>query len=158
MATMLAAAAGGCDDGVAVRNAAPAATWLAVQPPEEGVAETTLWVFDRDGDPVDVSMRWRREGTEEGTPVALAPGGHGLVGLTTRVGTVRPQGEPHHVRWRVDEVPQDATIRLIVEPDDREAGAGRTVRTPPFTLAEGLPEAVPLEPTPREGASAAGER
>ncbi|MGM0574494.1 MAG: hypothetical protein ACQEXJ_02000 [Myxococcota bacterium] len=128
-----------CNEAIDVRNAGPRATWVAVQPAEDGIVELTLWVSDLDGDPVDVEAGWRADGEAEVTPLALAPGSHGTAGLTTEQEIFDPAGQPHRLLWDVEGVPTDRDLRLIFVPDDREAGAGRTAESPPFRVDEGLP-------------------
>jgi hypothetical protein len=141
----------GCAAKVRILNAVPRLTWVAVAPVVDGVVEITLWVSDVDGDPVDVDARWDvdpRAAGALGEPLVMAPGGHGLVGLTTERGIFDANGEVHVVRWDVTGVTAGTPIRLHLLPDDLDAGPGQAVRTPPFTLTVGLPEPVPVEPDP----------
>ncbi|MCB9729857.1 MAG: hypothetical protein H6744_15465 [Deltaproteobacteria bacterium] len=142
---------GGCADKVKILNVVPRLTWVAVSPAADGVVEITLWVSDRDGDPVDVDGRWTAEPAspgDAGEPLVMAAGGHGLIGLTTDDGIFDPNGEAHLVRWDVSAVDATGDIRLRFAPDDLEAGPGTPMRTPAFSLGVGLPEPVPLEVDP----------
>ncbi|MEZ4265005.1 MAG: hypothetical protein R3F39_01410 [Myxococcota bacterium] len=141
----------GCADKVTILNVVPRLTWVAVAPPVDGVVEITVWVSDTDGDPVDVDARWAEDpkgAGVRGDSLRMAPGGHGLVGLTTEGGLFDPNGEAHVVRWDVSDVNPQGPIRLHFVPDDLDAGVGQAVRTPPFTLSEGIPAPVPVEDDP----------
>ena len=78
---------GACDDPAEIQNAAPRVTWVAVGTPTTSgtltVSEVTLWVSDLEGDSVDVTAEVV-DSAGQATPMAMAPGGHGLSGLTTR--------------------------------------------------------------------------
>lgn len=141
----------GCADKVTILNVVPRVTWVAVAPAVDGVAEITVWVSDADGEPVDLDARWAtdpRGAGVRGDTLVMAPGGHGLVGLTTEEGLFDPNGAAHVVRWDVRDVDPTGPIRLHFIPDDLEAGPGPAVRTPPFTLSVGIPEPVPVEADP----------
>ena len=83
----------GCDLEVEIKNATPRVTWVAAAPAADGVVDVTLWVYDLDQDPVDLTVTWSRDGVDQG-PIALAPGGHGVVGLTTDATELGPDGRP----------------------------------------------------------------
>lgn len=134
----------GCDLEVEVKNAAPRVTWVAVEPASGGIAEVTVWLSDREGDPVDLTASFELDGTDAGE-LALATGGHGLVGLTTHEARLDPNGQPHLVRWLVDGVSTSAAVRLVFAPADDEAGAGEVVATPTFTLSDGMSDPVEVE-------------
>jgi hypothetical protein len=141
----------GCADKVRILNVVPRLTWVAVAPAVDGVVEITVWVSDADGDPVDVDARWASDPAPAGVlgeTLVMAPGGHGLVGLTTEDGIFDPNGEVHVVRWDVSDVNPAGAIRLHFVPDDLDAGPGQAVRTPAFTLSAGIPEPVPVEADP----------
>lgn len=136
-----------CDSMITVSNAAPSATWIAVQPSADGVAEITLWIRDLEGDPVDLDARWRLASDDaEGTNLDLLPASHGTVGLTTDEARFESAGQPHLLLWDVTDVPAQESVELVFVPDDKEGGIGAQVRTPAFSHAEGLPSPVILAP------------
>ena len=124
---------------LSIKNSSPRLTWIAVQAPVDGVSVITVWIQDLEGDPVDLEIRWFGEGEEE--DLDLVPGSHGIVGLTTLDGRFEPNGQPHELWWDVSSVPTTGELRLHLVPDDR-AVTGPEATTPPFVLAEGLPEPV----------------
>ena len=144
----LGALATGCEADLAIKNAAPAVTWVAVGAPDaDGVAEITLWVADVEGDTVDVAAAWLSS-TGERTPLAQAQGTYGLTGLPTRDALNDPAGQPHRVLWDTTDVPAGATIRLSFVPDDMpydSDGLGAEAQSPAFDVEVGLPEPVELE-------------
>ena len=135
---------GGCDGTIRIQNAAPSVTWLAVQPPQQGVSRVTIWVSDLDGDSVDLEVTWRAEGESDDHIASFAPGGHGLVGLTTRDAIFDENGQGHELLWEMEDVPLDQSVRLTFTPNDRNAGVGASGTSPPFTAQEGLPDPVAL--------------
>lgn len=136
----------GCNLKVEIDNARPTVTWLSVPPAtDDGVIDLTVWVYDLERDPVDLTVTWLVGGESQGE-IALAPGSHGTVGLATDdtdlgdSGRPNPDGQPHLVRWQLDDAIDDATsLQLRFKPDDGVTSAGRTVYTPEFTADEGLP-------------------
>ena len=135
----------GCNLEVEIDNARPIVTWLSVPPATDGVVDLTVWVYDLERDPVDLTVTWLVGGESQGE-IALAPDSHGTIGLTTdatelgEAGRPNPDGQPHLVQWKLDDAVDDATIlQLKFRPDDGVASAGPTVYTPEFTADEGLP-------------------
>ncbi|MDP6943440.1 MAG: hypothetical protein QF464_04765 [Myxococcota bacterium] len=144
------AALAGCDLEVEIKNATPSVTWVAAQAATDGVIDVTVWVYDLDRDPVDLTVTWSMDGVEQG-PIALASGGHGIVGLTTDgteigpEGRPDPDGQPHLLRWALPEgVGAGASLALTFTPDDRIAPLGQTRASVDFTRADGLPKATLL--------------
>ncbi len=141
---------GGCDEELVLANALPRVTWVDVAPAEDGVAAITVWVRDLEGDPVSLDVTWSAPGGAP-TPIAIAPGGHGLVGLTTLEGAGDPNGQPHLISWDVTAVPE-GQVTLTFVADDSAAGrtrassdvAATTVSTPAFPLSTGTDGRVPL--------------
>jgi len=132
-----------CDVEVEIDDVVPRVTWFSAEPVADGVIEMTVWVYDLERKPVDLTVNWSLDDVSQGA-IVLAPGGHGLLGLTTD-GTPLTQGRPsvdgqaHLLRWALDSsVPSDAAITLAFTPDDRVAGPGATVNTPTFTPASGV--------------------
>ena len=133
-----------CENLVEVANAAPRVTWVAVGAPIDGVSEITVWVYDVEGDAVDIDLRWRAAGqTGEGTAIEQVPGGHGLVGLTTHLGTFEPQGQPHLILWDVSTVSGSVELRFV--PKDQQ-DSGQVGVTPSFDITAGLVDAERLTP------------
>ena len=145
LAALLLVATGGlgaCTSAVEFHNVQPRLTWAAVDPPEGEVAQLTVWVSDHEGDVVDLDIRWQAAGGDP-APIVLAPGGHGVVGLTTDLALFDPNGQPHAILWDTTDVPEGPiSLRLVA--DDGSSGATLAVRTPTFTLVEGSPEPVAL--------------
>ena len=133
-----------CDSAPEFRNVQPRVTWVAVGPPEQGVARITVWISDRDGDPVDLEVSWEAPGGSA-QPITLGPGGHGVVGLTTDLAVFDPAGQPHEIMWDVTGVPEGAAqLRFVAE--DGQTGRTAPVVSPVFLLPEGLSEAAALTP------------
>ena len=143
----------GCDAPVELYNAAPRVTWVQVEPTSEGVAEITVWVFDVEGDPVDLDATWATPGGDQAA-LAMAPGGHGLVGLSTRgrqldeTGKFTADGQPHLLLWdhAAAGLPATATVELHFTPSDKDDELGVSGTSPSFTLSDGLPEVTRLGP------------
>ena len=117
---------GACDDPAEIQNAAPRVTWVAVGTPTTSgtltVSEVTLWVSDLEGDSVDVTAEVV-DSAGQATPMAMAPGGHGLSGLTTRDALLDDKGQPHLLLWDVTSI--SGSVKLRFTPDDtRESGVG----------------------------------
>ena len=70
-----------CDLEVEIKNGSPVVTWLAAEPATSGVVDLTVWLYDVDRDPVDLTVTWAIDGVDQG-PITLGPGGHGLVGTS----------------------------------------------------------------------------
>lgn len=136
---------GACDSEIETANSAPRVTWVAVQPPMDGdpVAEVTVWISDREGNPVNLTLELLLPDGET-LEVALDSGGHGLVGLTTQEARFDPNGQPHLLRWDTSGL-EGASVQLAFSPQDTKGGAGLRVVTPFFEVASGLKEAVPAE-------------
>ena len=134
----------GCDAELEIANAAPRVTWVAVQPPiaGESMAEITVWVYDVEGDPVDLNVYVLRNGVEE--PLVPESGSHGLVGLTTQAARFNDNGQPHLLVWNTEGL-AGAQVQLRFEPNDRVGGVGKRVLTPPFDVEVGLREAVTVQ-------------
>ena len=130
-----------CDSAVEMRNSAPRVTWIAVQPAVDDVSVMTLWIQDQEGDPVDLEIRWSQGASSAN--IEVAPGGHGLVGLTTRIGQDDGNGQPHEIRWSTSGLQGQEPVELELRATDRQ-DAGPEVISPSFTLTEGLPEPVAL--------------
>jgi len=136
---LIAASAPSCESIVEVDNSAPRVTWVAVAPPVDGVADITVWISDIEGDPVSLELTWRSAGqSSAGTTIVQAPGGHGVVGLTTHLATQESNGQAHLIRWDVSEVSGQVELRFL--PRDAE-DAGVVVVSPAFDVVAGLPEA-----------------
>jgi hypothetical protein len=132
----------GCDSVVEIKNSVPRLTWLQVEAVGGQTAEITLWVYDLEGDPVDLSGGWALDGELEITPISWGEGGHGTNGLTTHEARFSPDGQPHLVIWNVGGLPSELPIQLVFTPEDGTASQGETVMSPSFKLTEGLPEPV----------------
>ncbi len=136
----------GCDTELEISNAVPRVTWVAVQPPiaGESLAEVTVWVYDVEGDPVDLSAHVLVNGAE--VPLVLESGSHGLVGLTTQAARFDANGQPHLLIWNVDGL-SASEVQLRFAPNDRVGGQGKAVLTPPFEIEIGLKEAATVQVT-----------
>ncbi len=128
-----------CDSTLEVANSTPRATWVAVAPPVDGVADITVWISDLEGDPVTLILKHRTAGdTSEGTDIKLAAGGHGLSGLTTHLGMFDPNGQPHLIKW--DATGLTGQVQLRFSPEDND-DKGEVSLSPTFDIAVGLPDA-----------------
>ena len=92
-----------CDIEVEIDDVVPRVTWFSAEPVAEGVIEMTVWVYDLERKPVDLSVTWSLDDISQGA-ITLAPGGHGLLGLTTdgtplTDGRPSVDGQPHLLRW-----------------------------------------------------------
>ena len=134
----------GCDAAVTLENAPPRVTWVAVQPPQDGVSVLAIWLLDLEGDRVDLEMTWSGEGLDGDHAAVPASNGHGRVGLMTKQGRQALNGQAHELAWNVDDVPVDQQVRLSFTPTDHRGDTGETVITPAFILQDGLPEPVPF--------------
>jgi peptidyl-tRNA hydrolase len=135
----VAAATSGCTPDLEFDNVVPVVT--AVGPiglVGQDTVRMHLWVQDYEADPVDVAVTWEAQGAEA-KAIVTAPGGHGLVGLTSD-----PEwpGMEHVIMWDVTGVPRETPLRIAITPDDRRAGAGDPVTTEPFTLSAGVAEPI----------------
>lgn len=129
----------GCDSEIALKNARPRITWVAVERVPDGdascpfrsCARLTLWVADVEGDAVDVEARWTA-GSDSGE-VALAPGSYPLTGLMTRTAIGDVNGVPHMVLWDLADVPT-GEVALELTTDDRpyDGARGDSYTTPSF--------------------------
>jgi hypothetical protein len=137
----------GCDVQVELTNAPPVATWLQASGAADGIVDLTVWVYDLEQQPVDLEMTWSLDGVDQGE-LALASGGHGLLGLTTITDTLGPDGrpdpdgQPHLIRWTLpNSVAGDARLQVHVLADDRESTMGPRTSTSSdgFTADDGLP-------------------
>ena len=135
-----------CGMQLELTNATPVATWTAVAPTVNGIADVTVWLYDLERQPVDLLVTWSVDGVDQGE-ITLAAGGHGLSGLTTDAtqlgpeGRPEPDGQPHLLRWALpDTVGPDARLRLNFTVDDLESEVGTPVSTPEpgFTRSDGL--------------------
>jgi hypothetical protein len=135
-------AAPGCTYEVSFHNVQPRVTWLAVAPAVDDVVAMHVWVRDHEGDPVDLAVDWSADGGEA-QGITLAPGGHGLVGLTTADPTGDVDGVAHLILWDVSDV-SGASLVLDVQADDRVSSPTAVHRSPAFTLVDGLTMPGPL--------------
>ena len=141
-----------CDLEVEFTNAPPAATWLQASEASDGIVDVTVWVYDLEQEPVDLEMTWSLDGAEQGA-ITLAPGGHGVLGLTTvdessgPEGRPDPDGQPHLIRWSLpDLVTEQSRLQLHIVADDRVSTVGPMTSTPAegFLPADGVPTVVAL--------------
>lgn len=114
------ASASACTNTIALDNARPRVTWVAIEGPSDAglggdVARVTMWIADVEGNAVDVTARWTAGG-ESGT-VVLAPGSYPLSGLPTIMAIDDPTGQPHPFDWDLTAVP-DGAVTLELEVDD----------------------------------------
>jgi hypothetical protein len=140
----------GCDLEVEIDDAAPRVTWFSAHPAANGVIDVTVWVYDLERQPVDLTVTWTLDDTNQGD-ITHAAGGHGVLGLTTdgtdmgANGRPDPGGQPHLLRWALDsDLAADANLKLVFTPDDRVSLPGPTVYSPTFTPAAGLPTVTAL--------------
>lgn len=94
----------GCDENYHFDNALPYLTWVASSPVSEEEATLSLWIKDLEGDPVDLQITWK-DGADE-KPIALLPGGSPLLGLPTRLGLNKDEGQLSQVSWDLRGLPQ----------------------------------------------------
>lgn len=152
LATLLVAllVAPGCDSDLDLQNAVPRVTWVAVEPVDGALNRLYVWLSDAEGDSVDLEASWV-DASGVATPITLAPGGYGLIGLPTRAALFDPAGQPHLVLWDISAIPS-GSVRLRFSPDDRpreaDAGRGETVETEAFELTVGMPEPSRVSPVP----------
>ena len=141
-----------CDLEVEFTNAPPVATWLQASEASDGIVDVTVWVYDLEQEPVDLEMTWSLDGEEQGA-ITLAPGGHGVLGLTTvdestgSEGRPDPDGQPHLIRWSLPEqVTEQSRLQLHIVADDRVSTVGpmTSTSTEGFLPADGVPTVVAL--------------
>lgn len=136
----------GCDLQVELTNAPPRVTWAHAEPAGDALIDLTLWVYDLEQNPVDLTLTWSLDGIEQG-PLSLASGGHGTLGLSTSQdvlevdGRPDPDGQPHLIRWALPaELSEGARLQVHALADDRVSEPGPMASTPSegFTASAGL--------------------
>lgn len=137
MIALLGLAVTGCDSEIALKNARPRVTWVAVERVPDGdpscpfrsCARLTMWLADVEGDAVDVEARWTGGGASG--DVALAPGSYPLTGLMTRTAIADDNGVPHMVLWDLADVPAgEVALELTVDDRPYDDARGDTYTTP----------------------------
>jgi hypothetical protein len=135
---------GACDDTFTVADSRPSLTWIKVIPDEGGAtASLHFWIRDLEGDSVDVTARWERDGGDGGE-IQQAPPSSPLSGRPTRDALLDPDGEEQRIVWDLAEVPEGA-VRLVFTTDDdpRDGLLPDTWRSPDFDPRQGLVPAAP---------------
>ncbi len=153
LSCVLAAHGAACDLHVELTNAPPVVTWAHATPAADGIVDVTLWVYDLEAQPVDLTLTWSLDGADQGA-VSIASGGHGTLGLTTDQGGLgadgrpNPDGQSHLIRWAIPaDLAGGGRLRLHVLADDRVSEPGPVVATPSqgFLASEGIAAPVRLE-------------
>jgi hypothetical protein len=122
-------------------HAAPAITTSLDGRGGREVVELTVWISDREGDPVDLTVRWleadQTATASEKLVVISATYGHGTEGLTTQDAIFDPEGASHLLAWDVTDL-ESGQVKLRFVPRDLPGDAGETAESPAFDPKVGL--------------------
>jgi hypothetical protein len=110
-------ASSACDDTIDIANAAPRLTWVLVAPVDEGTATLHFWVFDVEGDSVDVTARWVARDGRDGPVDQVAPA-FPWTGRVTRDALLDPNGQEQRIAWDLAAIPSDIEVQLVFDIDD----------------------------------------